>query len=281
MEAVQHLFYEVIRQAGLKQGFHQVRKKLGRFYLIDSTTISLCLTQYRWAKFRKTKSGIKLHTRLIFIDGAVLPDDVIMTSAQKADRTQMDELIVEDSDVFYVFDRAYVDYEKFDHYCRNSIRFANRLKSNAIVKSIKEYAVNPNSKITRDCQVLLGKPGISQMEKPLRLIETKDTESKPIIIVTNDFTLTAEEVGDIYRYRWQIEIFFKWIKQHLHIKHFYGTSQQAVELQLLIALITYCLLTLVKQQTGYQGPLLEVKRCLLVCLYESFPSFVKGHKKHP
>jgi len=95
-------------------------------------------------------------------------------------------------------------------------------------------------------------------------------------------TLTAEEIGD--RYRWQIELFFKWIKQHLHIKHFYGTGQQAVELQLLIALITYCLLTLVKQQTGYQGPLLEVKRCLLVCLYEPFPSFIRklhGKKKRP
>ena len=284
MEPVQSLFHEIIRQAGIKQGFHQVRKKLGRLYLIDSTTISLCLTKYRWAKFRKTKSGIKLHTKLSFLDGAVLPDDVIMTNAQKADRTQMDELIDEDTDAFYVFDRAYVDYEKFDHYCESNIRFASRLKSNAVVKTIAEYPVSPNSHISRDCQVLLGKPGINQMENPLRLIETQDSEGKTIIIVTNDFTLTAEEIGDIYRYRWQIELFFKWIKQHLHIKHFYGTGQQAVELQLLIALITYCLLTLVKQQTGYQGPLLEVKRCLLVCLYEPFPSFVRklhGKKKRP
>jgi len=187
METVQSLFYEVIRQAGIKQGFHQVRKKLGRLYLIDSTTISLCLTQYRWAKFRKTKSGIKLHTKLRFVDGAVLPDDIIMTSAQKADRTQMDELVVEDSDAFYVFDRAYVDYEKFDYYCENSIRFASRLKSNAIVETIAEYQVSPNSQIIRDCKVLLGNPGLNQMENPLRLIETKDNEGKPIVIVTNDY----------------------------------------------------------------------------------------------
>ncbi len=282
METVQSLFGEVIQQAGIKQGFHRVRQKLGRLYLIDSTIISLCLTQYRWAKFRKTKSGIKLHIRLRFLDNDVLPDTAIMTNAQKADRRQMDDLIVEDSDAFYVFDRAYVDYEKFDHYCRENIRFASRLKSNALVETIAEYPVSPNSQIIRDCKVLLGKPGLTQMENLLRLIETKDSEDKPIVIVTNDFTLASEEIGEIYRYRWQIELFFKWIKQHLHIKHFYGIGQQAVELQLLIALITYCLLILIKQQTGYQGSLLEVKRCLLVCLYEPFPSFVRklhGKKK--
>ncbi len=259
METVQSLFGEVIQQAGIKQGFHRVRQKLGRLYLIDSTIISLCLTQYRWAKFRKTKSGIKLHIRLRFLDNDVLPDTAIMTNAQKADRRQMDDLIAEDSDAFYVFDRAYVDYEKFDHYCRENIRFASRLKSNALVETIAEYPVSPNSQIIRDCKVLLGKPGLTQMENLLRLIETKDSEDKPIVIVTNDFTLASEEIGEIYRYRWQIELFFKWIKQHLHIKHFYGIGQQAVELQLLIALITYCLLILIKQQTGYQGSLLEVK----------------------
>ncbi|PHJ38733.1 hypothetical protein P378_07935 [Desulforamulus profundi] len=91
------------------------------------------------------------------------------------------------------------------------------------------------------------------MQHPLRLIETEDTEGKPVIIITNDFELSAEELSDIYRYRWQIELFFKWIKQHFCVKHFYGLSQQAVENQLLIALITYCLMMLLKIKTGYEG----------------------------
>ncbi len=91
------------------------------------------------------------------------------------------------------------------------------------------------------------------MQHPLRIVETTDTEGKTITIVTNDFNLSAEEIGDIYRYRWQIEIFFKWLKQHLHVKHFYGNGEQAVELQLYIALITYCLLALIKQKTVIPG----------------------------
>ena len=274
MEVTEELFSELVYQAGIKQGFHQVRQKVGRLYLIDSTVISLSLTCYRWAEFRKTKSGIKLHTRIKLMEGTVVPDAAVITAARKADRTQMDDLIVEDKDAFNVFDRAYVDYDKFDYYCENKVRFASRLKRNALVQTIEEFPV-VNSNIIRDSKVILGKEGLNQMQHPLRLVKTTDTEGKAIIIVTNDFSLSAEEIGDIYRYRWQIEIFFKWIKQHLHVKHFYGTGEQAVELQLYIALITYCLLTLLKQKTGYQGPLLEVKRCLCASLYEPFPSFVR------
>ncbi len=274
-ETVQSLFKEIVYQAGIKHGFNQLKQKLGNLYLIDSTTISLCLKHYSWAKFRKTKSGIKLHTRIKLFDGNVLPDAAVITAAKKADRTQMDELVVEEKDAFNVFDRAYVDYEKFDHYCKYGILFACRLKSNAIVQTVKDYSVNPDSQIIRDRQVFLGKAGLNQMNNFLRLIETKDTAGKPIIIVTNNFDLSADEIGSIYRYRWQIELFFKWIKQHLYVKHFYGTGEQAVELQLYIALITYCLLTMLKQHTGYRGPLLDVKRCLVVCLYEPYTSFVR------
>jgi len=272
--ATHELFAEIIHRAGINQGFQRVRQELGQLYLIDSTVISLCFSQYRWADFRKTKSGIKLHSRIRLLDGNILPDKALMTVARKADRTQMDELVVEDKDAFNVFDRAYLDYEKYDYYCEQKIRFASRLKSNALVETLKEYPLD-ESTIISDSKVILGKKNLTQMKNALRIIKTTDSKGKIITIVTNDFSLSAREIADIYRYRWQIEIFFKWVKQHLHVKHFFGTGEQAVEVQLYIALITYCLLTLIKQKTGYTGTLLELKRCLCACLYEPFPCFVK------
>ena len=275
LDVIKALLYDVTHQAGIKQGFNKVRERLGKLLVIDSTVISLCLSQYRWADFRETKSGVKVHLRLRLSNESVLPDAAVITAARKADRTQMDDLVTEDPDAFFVFDRAYVDYDKFDCYCDQGVRFASRLKASALVEVKEEFPVTPDSTIIKDSMVVLGKKGLNQMKNALRIIETTDSEGKVIKIVTNDFTLSAQEIGDIYRNRWQIEIFFKWIKQHLFIKHFYGTGEQAVELQLYIALITYCLLVLIKQKTGYQGSLLNLKRSISVSLYEPFPSFVR------
>lgn len=186
----------------------------------------------------------------------------------------MDALVVA-KDALNVFDRGYLDYKKFDSYCNNGTRFVSRLKSNAIVETLEEFPTNPDSLIKKDYKVILGKDGTTKMQHPLRLIETEDTEGKPVIIITNDFELSAEELSDIYRYRWQIELFFKWIKQHFCVKHFYGLSQQAVENQLLIALIAYCLMMLLKIKTGYEGPLLKIKMLLHTCLYVEFSEFVR------
>lgn len=140
---------------------------------------------------------------------------------------------------------------------------------------ITESPLDPAGKVKKDQVVFLGKDGISKMKHPLRLVETEDTEGNPIIILTNDFELSATEISDIYRYRWQIELFFKWIKQHLRVKHFYGLSQRAVENQLFIALITYCLMLLLQIKTGFQGTLLTIKQQLTTCLHDPFTSFVR------
>jgi hypothetical protein len=281
LETVEFLFRDLVRQVGIQTGFKPIRQELGRLYLIDSSTISLCLTRYRWANFRKTKGGIKIHLRLRLFKQGILPDAAIITPAKVADKTQMDELIVEEKGVFNVFDRAYLDYKKFDDYCENGILFASRLKKNALVEVVKELSVTPGSKIKKDCIVILGKDGFTKMHHPLRYIETEDLEGNQIIIITNDFKMSAEEIGDIYRYRWQIELFFKWIKQHLHVTHFYGLTQQAVEMQLYIALITYCLLKIIQLKTGYKGPLLQIQRLLNTCLYEPFPYFVRRLYRKP
>jgi len=164
----------------------------------------------------------------------------------------MDALVVEEDGALNVFDRAYVDYKKFDRYCENGTRFVTRLKKNALREVVEEIPVGPNTPIKR-CQIVyLGKPTSYKMKHKLRLIETEDSEGKSVVILTNDFELSPEEIGAIYRSRWQIELFFKWIKQHLKVKHFHGKSEQAVENQIFIALISYCLLKLMELQTGYK-----------------------------
>jgi hypothetical protein len=278
---IQELFDLLNLEVGKKIGFEKIRNVLGKINLIDSSTISMCVSRYPWAEFRKTKSGVKLHLRLRFSENGVAPAKAIVTPARPADKTQMDDLVVEEKDALNVFDRAYVDYKKFDNYCEKGIRFVTRLKENAIVNIVQEIPLEPESPVKKEYIVYLGAEGINKMQHPLRLLKTIDTQGKEILILTNDFTLDAGQIGDIYRNRWQIEIFFKWIKQHLRVKHFYGLSRQAVENQLLIALITYCLLVLVKFKTGYRGPLLTIKRFLHTCLYDSFETFVRKLCREP
>ncbi|WP_407306410.1 IS4 family transposase [Desulfosporosinus sp. SB140] len=268
----------IVQTLGVEQGFKTLRQSLGRIYLIDASTISLCLSQYLWADFRETKGGVKLHQRIRF-DGDPIPDEATITVARKSDKSQLEFLVVEDEDALNVFDRGYLEYKQFDRYCRDGIRFVTRLKNNACVEVLQELEVDEESIIEEDLIVRLGKRK-KRMESDLRLVVTKDTEGKAIMILTNDFNITAEEIGDIYRYRWQIELFFKWIKQHLTIKHLFGKSKAAVVNQLVIALITYCLMMLVKYRSAYQGPLLDIQRLLITCLYEPFTTFVqKLHRK--
>ena len=205
----------------------------------------------------------------------------MITPARPADKTQMDALVVEEEDSLNVFDRAYVDYKKFDQYCESGIRFVTRLKSNAVTDVVRAFPVESGSVIKSDCEVYLGISGINKMKNPLRRLETEDIHGEPVIILTNDFKLSSEQISSIYRHRWQIELFFKWIKQHFRVKQFYGISQQAVENQLLIALTTYCLLMMVKIMTNYAGQLLTVKRLLKTCLYEPFTSFLQKLYRDP
>ena len=279
-EVLQWLFNYIKLEIGKKLGFDAMSQQLGRLHLIDSTTISLCLSRFSWARFRKTKAGIKIHLGLKFHEQGVLPERIVVTPARPSDKSQMDALVVEEKDALNVFDRGYVDYKKFDEYCQNGIRFITRLKDNAIIETLENHPLDPQSSIKKEQIVYLGQEGINKMKHPLRLVETEDSRGNKVTIITNDFQLGAEEISNIYRYRWQIELFFKWLKQHLKVKHFYGTSEQAVKNQVFIAFITYCLLVLMQRQANYRGPLLVIKRLLRTCLYESFENFLKKlHQK--
>ena len=267
------LFKSLLNNVAQKKGFGLIQQRLGNLFMIDASTISLCLSKYPWAVFRKTKAGIKMHLRLSF-DGMAVPDAVIITPAKTADKKKLDELIVNDSDALNIFDRGYVDYKLFDDYCKKDIRFVTRLKENAVIEFLGQRDVEEDGPIEEDVDVILG-TNSRKMENKLRVITIDDSVNEPFSIVTNDFNRSAEEFGEIYRYRWQIELFFKWLKQHAQIKHFYGTSETAVINQLLLALMTYCALVLLKLEVADKRDLLNLQRMAISCLFESYDSFLE------
>ena len=265
-ELLEKALAHCIEQVGLRCGGSRALSRIGRLHLIDSSTLSMCLSQYRWADFRRTKAGVKIHLRLVFQDGFVYTEHVLLSHARPADRTKMDGLVVSEEGTLNVFDRGYVDYKKFDEYCKASIHFVTRLKDNAVIHEVvEERPIPAGSPVTRDAIVRLGSHPKSVMEHTLRLIETRDSEGNPIVILSNHLALEAEEMGAIYRKRWQIELFFKWIKQHLVLKRLYGKSEWAVYNQIRIALMAYCVLVLLQSYTQHQGQLLAVYKCLRLC----------------
>ena len=272
--ALEEIFHHLTTKVLLEKSQTKSSSDLDRVHLIDSTTISLCLSQFRWAEFRKTKGGIKLHLRLKFVEGDTIPDKAKVTSAKPNDKTQMENMVVQEENVLNVFDRAYVEYRKFDHYTDNNTKFVTRLKDNAVIEVLEEIAVVPGTPIQEEQIVRLGKTITYKTKNNFRLIKVLDTKGKTITIVTNDFNLTAEEIGELYRNRWQIELFFKWMKQHLTIKHFHGKSEQAVKNQIYIALITFCLLKLFQLQAGFRGSMLNLQRLLRTCLYDAIKEFL-------
>lgn len=267
-------------------------RDIDQLLVIDSSTMSMSLSQYPWATFRKTKAGVRLHLRVVVTKDVTLPDQAVLLPAKHADRTQMDTLVAFDSDAIHLFDRGYTDYKQYDKLCEKEVRFITRLRKNAKIEVLNEQAPDVENNIFSDQEVFLGdEQNRTKMSNSLRLIRTVDREKNEIIILTSCFDLSAKEIGDLYRYRWKIETFFKWMKQHLRIKKFFGKSQNAVYTQIWIALITYCLQVLLKLELNHDGPLLEMKETLQNLLFKPFETFVKalfrpptrqskGRKKH-
>jgi hypothetical protein len=231
--------------------------------IIDATTIDLCAALFPWAKFRTRKGAIKLHTVLT----GLLPQCVLVTDGKTQDLQAVQDLRFQPGDLL-IFDRAYLDYAWLYQLHQDGVWFVTRLKSNSCYEVIKEQAAS--GPVLADQVIRLSSPqGQACYPEPLRRVHYRDPETgKEYVFLTNRLDLSALEVAELYRRRWQIELFFKWIKQNLKIKAFYGTSKNAVLIQIWTALIAYLLLVWVKFKTKAGWGLLELFRLAQTMLLE-------------
>lgn len=277
------IFHKLVMEIQIRMKQTPFVQNIGRLHVIDSTTMSMSmsLSQYPWATFRKTKAGVRVHMRVVVTKDLIVPDKAVLLPATHADQTQMNEPIDIDPNALYLFDRGYLDYKMYDLYCQENVRFITRLKKNAKFEVLSEQDPDPENLIFRDAEVFLGNENNgTKMQHPLRIIETEDQEKNPVTIATSCFELTAKEIGDLYRYRWKIETFFKWMKQHLKLKRFMEKAKMRFN-QIWIALITYCLGVLLQLKVGHSGSLLELKRTLQTCLFKGFDTFIDSLLRKP
>jgi hypothetical protein len=239
-ESYKDLFYLMLGKLSGQRKKHKFRFK-NPLYSIDASTIDLCLNVFPWAKFRKNKGGIKLHVKLDH--SGYIPSFVSMTDARTHERKEIENIPMKKGDVL-VFDRGYTDYKFYASLCRKDIYFVSRLKKNADFEVLMNKDVSKYMNIGYDQQIILsGYYSEKKCPNKLRIIESYDPETnKKITLLTNHHSWSPETIAAIYKDRWQIEIFFKAIKQNLQIKSFYGTSENAVLTQIWISMITYLLL---------------------------------------
>ena len=236
-------------------------------YALDSTTISLCLSLFPWAHFRRTKSAIKLHT-LLNLRGSI-PSFLRITNARSSDVSLLDELLLE-AGAIYVMDRGYVDFARLYNFTLAQATFVVRAKKNLRFKRRYSRAVDRTTGLICDQTIVLVTARSAEgYPEPLRRVRSRDPETgKTITLLTNNFRLSAWEVAELYRCRWHVELFFKWIKQHLRIKAFYGTSDNAVRTQIWIAICSYVLIAILKKRLQSELSLYTMLQILSVSLFE-------------
>jgi len=239
-------------------------------YALDSTTIDLCLTLFPWAKFRKHKAAVKMHT-LLDLHGNI-PTFISITDGSVHDVNILDEIIPEPG-AFYVIDRAYLDFHRlFGLHCSAAF-FVVRTKANVKLQRRYSHAVDKTTGVRSDHTVLLTAFGsFKSYPDPLRRVTYVDAKTKKRFqFLTNNFTLPPLTIAHIYKSRWQVELFFKWIKQHLRIKAFYGTSENAVKTQIWIAVSVYVLVAIVRKRLALDASLYQILQILSVTLFEKTP----------
>ncbi len=239
-------------------------------YALDASTIDLCLAVFPWAPFRSTKAAVKLHT-LLDLRGNI-PTFLHISDGKLHDVNVLD-LLVPEPGAFYVMDRGYIDFERLHRLHEAGSFFVTRAKSN--LKALRRYS-NPVDRTTGlicdQTIVLTGFYSRQDFDTPLRRIKFKDPKTgKRLVFLTNNFVLPAITIADLYRCRWQVELFFKWIKQHLRIKVFFGTSENAVKTQIWIAVSVYVLVAIVKKRLNLSASLYEMLQILSLTMFERLP----------
>jgi len=239
----------------------------GKVYAFDSSTIDLCLNIFWWAKFRKTKGGIKLHT--LFDVVTQIPAFIHITPATVNDMNAMD-VIPYEPHAHYVFDRGYVDFARLYKITRLSAYFVIRAKSNLKFRRMYSNKVDKSSGVMCDqIGMLTGFYTSKDYPEKLRRVKYYDEETRrTFVYLTNNMDITAYEVALLYKNRWQVELFFKWIKQHLKIKSFWGTSENAVRIQIYSAIIAYCLVAIVGQDLKISKTTYEILQILGISLFD-------------
>jgi Transposase DDE domain/Domain of unknown function (DUF4372) len=236
-------------------------------YALDSSTIDLCLSLFSWAPFRSTKAAIKLHT-LLDLRGAI-PAFIHISDGKLHDVNVLDMLVLE-AGAFYVMDRGYLDFERLHAMTQAGAFFVTRAKSTMDARRVYSAPTDRSTGIISDQQVMLnGHYSAKKYPQHLRRIRFKDPESgKTLIFLTNHMALPALTIAALYKSRWQVELFFKWIKQHLRIKHFLGNSENAVKTQVWCAVATYVLIAIVKKEFQLDASLYTCLQILSVSVFE-------------
>src|ERR1039458_3727399 len=239
-------------------------------YALDSTTIDLCLSLFPWAKFRKHKAACKMHT-LLDLHGNI-PTFIRITSGVVHDVNLLDEILPE-AGAIYVFDRGYIDFQRLFVFTLSSAFFVVRTKSNVLLQRRYSHPVDKRTGVRSDHIVILSAIDSAKVyPDTLRRVSYLDVKTrKRFKFLTNNFTLPALTIAQIYKSRWQIELFFRWIKQHLRIKAFYGTSENAVKTQIWIAVSVYVLVAIVRKRLGLEASLYQILQILSVTLFEKTP----------
>jgi len=241
-------------------------------YALDSSTIDLCLSLFPWARFRKTKAGIKLHT-LLDLRGSI-PSFIAITEAKLHDVNILDVLVPEPGAI-YVMDRGYLDFERLYALHQAPASFVIRSKSNTDFRRLYSNPVDKDSGVRCDQIVVLG-GFYTQQSYPekLRRVKFYDAQrDKRLTFLTNQFSFPAATIADLYRCRWQVETFFKWIKGHLRIKAFYGTSENAVKTQIWIAIAVYVLVAIIKKRMQISLSLYTILQILSLTLFHKMPLY--------
>ena len=239
-------------------------------YALDSTTIDLCLSLFSWARFRQHKAAVKLHT-LLDLHGNI-PTFIGITDGKVADVRILDEIVPEPG-AFYVMDRGYVDFERLYGFSLSAAFFVVRTKKNILLQRRYSHEVDTSTGVRSDHTVILTAiNSIKAYPDPLRRVTYVDPETnKRFKFLTNHFVLPALTIARIYKSRWQVELFFKWIKQHLRIKAFYGLSENAVKTQIWIAVSVCVLVAIVRKRLRLDASLYQILQILSLSLFEKLP----------
>ena len=239
-------------------------------YALDSTTIDLCLSLFPWARFRSTKAAVKLHT-LLDVRGPI-PTMIAISDGKQADVRVLDELILEPG-AFYVMDRGYVDFQRLYQFVLESAFFVTRTKVGVQLSRLESRPVDRTTGLRSDHVVWLTTPqSVAHYPDRLRRVSYRDPEDgKVLVFLTNNFDLPALVIAQLYKLRWRVELFFKWIKQNLRIKHFFGTSDNAVKTQVWIAVCVYVLVAIIRKQLRLELTLSQILQIVSVNAFEQVP----------